>query len=196
MRWGDPLQRLLHPGLPPACYRAGHRGAPILRARRLRPLLFIFPSAEAGAPRPSPPRPSLPSAGPKPGNAGVDPRRRSESQHVHRARSSRSAGWARPRRPVAAERPARQTPRLAPHPAPLAPLSASPPGPSELSDWPRGQKFLWRRLGADVTGRIVPFRDPGGSAHAAGCRLEAGGGRSGRAAARWRKGALSIQCHG
>lgn len=82
--------------------------------------------------------------------------------------------------------------RAAPHTKPLAspltptpptPLSSQPhppsPAPSKLSDWSMGQKFLWRRLGADVTGRIVPFRDPGGSAHAAGCRLEAGGGSSG-----------------
>lgn len=66
-------------------------------------------------------------------------------------------------------------------PTPPTPLSSHPtsPAPSKLSDWSMGQKFLWRRLGADVTGRIVPFRDPGGSAHAAGCRLEAGGGSSG-----------------
>ena len=67
-------------------------------------------------------------------------------------------------------------------PTPPTPLSSRPPtspAPSKLSDWPVGQKFLWRRLGADVTGRIVPFRDPGGSAHVAGCRLEAGGGSSG-----------------
>lgn len=66
-------------------------------------------------------------------------------------------------------------------PTPPTPLSSHPPSPapSKLSDWPMGQKFLWRRQGADVTGRIVPFRDPGGSAHAAGCRLEAGGGSSG-----------------
>lgn len=69
---------------------------------------------------------------------------------------------------------------LTPHPShsPLLPPPPSP-APSKLSDWPVGQKFLWRRLGADVTGRIVPFRDPGGSAHVAGCRLEAGGGSSG-----------------
>lgn len=66
---------------------------------------------------------------------------------------------------------------------PPAPLSSHPhlPGPLELADWSTGQKFLWRRLGADVTGRIVPFRDPGGWAHAAGCRFAAGGGsRAGR----------------
>lgn len=71
--------------------------------------------------------------------------------------------------------------RLSPHPpTPPTPLAPPPsPAPSKLSDWPVGQKFLWRRLGADVTGRIVPFRDPGGSAHVAGCRLEAGGGEPG-----------------
>lgn len=73
------------------------------------------------------------------------------------------------------------SPLPSPPPLPLpSPPTPPSPSPSKLSDWPMGQKFLWRRLGADVTGRIVPFRDPGGSAHAAGCRLEAGGGSSGR----------------
>lgn len=72
------------------------------------------------------------------------------------------------------------SPLPSPPPLPLPSPPAPPsPAPSKLSDWPMGQKFLWRRLGADVTDRIVPFRDPGGSAHAAGCRLEAGGGSSG-----------------
>lgn len=72
------------------------------------------------------------------------------------------------------------SPLPSPPPLPLpSPPNPPSPAPSKLSDWSMGQKFLWRRLGADVTGRIVPFRDPGGSAHAAGCRLEAGGGSSG-----------------
>lgn len=82
-----------------------------------------------------------------------------------------------------AEREQLHTLNLSPLPSPPPlPLPSPPtplPAPSKLSDWSMGQKFLWRRLGADVTGRIVPFRDPGGSAHAAGCRLEAGGGSSG-----------------
>lgn len=82
-----------------------------------------------------------------------------------------------------AEREQLHTRNLSPLPSPPPlPLPSPPtlpsPAPFKLCDWPMGQKFLWRRLGADVTGRIVPFRDPGGSAHAAGCRLEAEGGSS------------------
>lgn len=226
--------------------RAGSGGVPVLRALRLRPLLFIPLSAEArarpgrrrcqaGGPvpgaRPSPPSPLVvvsrtkapngnavwepPAPQPVPALAkrSVAPARPDGVCACVRARGcgARGAGVraALGRSPAAGagtDSPGRA--RAAPHTRNLSPLPSpaplplpSPPAPtspalSKRADWSTGQKFLWRRLGADVTGRIVPFRDPGGRAHAAGCRFAAGGGSRGRAAARWQKGALSIQVGG